>query len=190
MATFGGIMGVPYGIHDHVCAENKRLKAWIADLQSGMFVNCIYCGHCYGPKETTPVSMADALKEHIEKCSEHPMSKLKEENRRLLSRLVAVDNRACMGQTPSTSFACFICPCLEGCQRMAGSEECGKARDSVSTEVAQAAVFTKYHTQTESGDLLLAASRPFDPAIDKCRNCGESDPSAGCGCPNCGFRMD
>ena len=60
------------------CTENERLRQWIADLQSGMYINCIYCGHRYGPKENTPVSMADILKQHIEKCPEHPMSKLNE----------------------------------------------------------------------------------------------------------------
>lgn len=58
-------------------AENKRLQEWIADLQSGMYVNCVYCGHRYGPGETTPVSMADALKTHVEQCPDHPMSKLR-----------------------------------------------------------------------------------------------------------------
>lgn len=43
-------------------AAAERLKHWVDDLQSGMFVNCVYCGHRYGPGETTPVSMADALK--------------------------------------------------------------------------------------------------------------------------------
>ena len=58
-------------------ADNKRLRQWVNDLQSGMYVNCVYCGHRYGPSENTPVSMADVLKEHIEHCPEHPMSKLK-----------------------------------------------------------------------------------------------------------------
>ena len=58
-------------------AEVERLKAWVDDLQSGMYVNCVYCGHRYGPGETTPVSMADALKAHVEQCSQHPMSALK-----------------------------------------------------------------------------------------------------------------
>lgn len=57
--------------------EIERLKAWVADLQSGMYVNCVYCGHRYGPGETTPVSMADALKAHIETCPEHPMSAMR-----------------------------------------------------------------------------------------------------------------
>lgn len=56
-----------------------ELEAWVNDLQSGMYVNCVYCGHRYGPNETTPVSMADALKEHIEHCPKHPMSALKAE---------------------------------------------------------------------------------------------------------------
>jgi hypothetical protein len=58
-------------------ADRARLEQWIADLQSGLYVNCVYCGHRYGPGETTPVSMADALKAHVEKCPEHPMAKLR-----------------------------------------------------------------------------------------------------------------
>lgn len=60
-------------------AQVERYKAWVDDLQSGMYVNCVYCGHRYGPTETTPVSIADALKEHIEHCPEHPASKLRAE---------------------------------------------------------------------------------------------------------------
>ena len=63
---------------DKLEAENESLKKWVNDLQSGMYINCVYCGHRYGPREGTPVSMADVLKEHIEKCPQHPMSKLKE----------------------------------------------------------------------------------------------------------------
>lgn len=59
--------------------ENERLKEHISDLQSGTYINCVYCGHRYGPKETTPSSMADILKEHIENCVEHPLYKLKKE---------------------------------------------------------------------------------------------------------------
>jgi len=64
---------------DRLRAENERLTAWVEDLQSGMYINCVYCGHRYGPGETTPVSMADALKEHVEQCPEHPMSALRAE---------------------------------------------------------------------------------------------------------------
>lgn len=63
--------------------ENERLKQWVIDLQSGMYINCVYCGHRYGPSEDTPAVMADILKEHIEVCPEHPMSKLKCENEEL-----------------------------------------------------------------------------------------------------------
>lgn len=52
-----------------------RLKAWVADLQSGMYVNCVYCGHRYGPADGTPVALADVLKEHVEHCPEHPAMK-------------------------------------------------------------------------------------------------------------------
>lgn len=65
-------------------AEVERLTAWLADLQSGMYINCVYCGHRYGPRETTPATtkeaaptMAQVLKAHVEQCPEHPMSALK-----------------------------------------------------------------------------------------------------------------
>lgn len=50
-----------------------RLKKWIDDLQSGMYINCVYCGHRYGPKDKVATSMQDALKLHIASCPEHPM---------------------------------------------------------------------------------------------------------------------
>ena len=58
-------------------AENIKLHAWVSDLQGGMAVNCVYCGHCYGPTENTPVSRADLLKAHVEFCPGHPMAALK-----------------------------------------------------------------------------------------------------------------
>jgi hypothetical protein len=78
--------------------ENLRLSEWVNDLQSGMFINCVYCGHNYGPSDEVPASivvppdtvtakglatgpdvnidwtMADVLKAHIEKCPKHPLS--------------------------------------------------------------------------------------------------------------------
>lgn len=59
--------------------ELERLQRWVNDLQSGMYINCVYCGHQYGPKENTPVSMADVLKAHIAVCPQHPMSALRRE---------------------------------------------------------------------------------------------------------------
>jgi hypothetical protein len=56
-----------------LATECDRLQKWVDDLQSGMYVNCVYCGHRYGPCETTPVSMADALKAHVEQCPKHPL---------------------------------------------------------------------------------------------------------------------
>ena len=63
--------------------EIKRLQNWVDDLQSGMYVNCVYCGFRYGPKDKVPCTMAQALKDHIEKCEQHPMSFLKKENEKL-----------------------------------------------------------------------------------------------------------
>ena len=77
--TWGYLLSEALTEIDRLRAENERLTAWVEDLQSGMYVNCVYCGHRYGPGETTPVSMADALKEHVEQCPEHPMSALRAE---------------------------------------------------------------------------------------------------------------
>lgn len=74
--------------------EVERLKTWVNDLQSGMYVNCVYCGHRYGPGETTPVSMADALKAHVETCKHHPMNALREEVERLRARAQAAEGLA------------------------------------------------------------------------------------------------
>ena len=75
---------------DRLRAENERLESWVSDLQSGMYVNCVYCGHRYGPGETTPVSMADALKAHVEQCPQHPMSALKAEVDRWVGHYAAL----------------------------------------------------------------------------------------------------
>lgn len=90
------------GAHEEVlrltkeCEElkrnNTRLQAWVNDLHSGMFINCVYCGHRYGPDPGTPVSMSDVLKAHIETCPEHPMSKLKADNTRLKRLVVHCEN--------------------------------------------------------------------------------------------------
>ena len=56
-------------------AENKRLEAWIDDLQSEMYINCVYCGHRYGPnKGDHLVTMRKTLEKHIEECPKHPLS--------------------------------------------------------------------------------------------------------------------
>lgn len=58
--------------------DNASLRAWINDLQAGMYINCVYCGHRYGPETNVLASsMTDVLKAHIEQCPEHPMSHLR-----------------------------------------------------------------------------------------------------------------
>lgn len=54
--------------------EISRLHRWLDDLQAGMYVNCVYCGHRYGPGDTTPTTMAEALQRHIATCPAHPMA--------------------------------------------------------------------------------------------------------------------
>lgn len=60
-----------YGAAD---AEITRFQQWVEDLQAGMFINCVYCGHRYGPNHEVPASMAEVLKKHIEVCPKHPLS--------------------------------------------------------------------------------------------------------------------
>lgn len=78
---------------DGIKAEVRKFQAWVRDLQSGMYVNCVYCGHRYGPKGDTPVSMADLLKEHIEQCPKHPASALKADVARLKGLLREATSR-------------------------------------------------------------------------------------------------
>lgn len=56
--------------------ELEKYKQWVADCQSGMYINCVYCGHRYGPSDEVPCSMAEVLKKHVMQCKKHPMSKL------------------------------------------------------------------------------------------------------------------
>jgi hypothetical protein len=74
--------------NEELVAENKRLEGWIDDLQSGMFINCVYCGHRYGPKDNTAVAMRKQLYEHISKCPKHPLSKAQAEIAKLQKRIV------------------------------------------------------------------------------------------------------
>lgn len=55
------------------CADVARLREWVDDLQSGMYINCVYCGHRYGPNDGAPASMAEVLHEHIRQCPAHPL---------------------------------------------------------------------------------------------------------------------
>jgi hypothetical protein len=68
---------------DALIEENDRLQKWVDDLQSGMYINCVYCGHNYGPEDEVPATMAEVLKEHVEQCPKHPMSQLKAQNEKL-----------------------------------------------------------------------------------------------------------
>jgi FtsZ-binding cell division protein ZapB len=75
--------------------ENSRLRQWVSDCQSGMYINCVYCGHRYGPRKDTPVAMADVLKEHIEQCPEHPLSHAKHEIEKLEKSLSKAKESNC-----------------------------------------------------------------------------------------------
>lgn len=72
--------------------EVEKLRAWVTDLQSGMFINCVYCGHQYGP--TTKAPMQETLHKHIAVCPKHPLSAALAEVERLKAELVIVENGA------------------------------------------------------------------------------------------------
>lgn len=71
-------------------AELERLQQWVNDLQAGMYINCVYCGHRYGPDDEVPATMAEVLKEHIAVCPKHPLAEARAECERLREALVTI----------------------------------------------------------------------------------------------------
>jgi hypothetical protein len=39
-----------------------------------MYINCVYCGHRYGPEDQVKESMQQVLYDHIKVCPKHPLS--------------------------------------------------------------------------------------------------------------------
>ncbi len=74
-------------------ADVARLQQWVNDLQAGMYINCVYCGHRYGPDDQVPATMAEVLTQHIEQCPKHPMSALREQVRVLRAALQRISNQ-------------------------------------------------------------------------------------------------
>ena len=52
--------------------EIKTLKGWINGLPQ-LYVNCVYCGHRFKPNPEVFPSQTDVVREHMEKCSKHPL---------------------------------------------------------------------------------------------------------------------
>ena len=69
------------------CKNCKKLEQWVHDLQSGMFINCVYCGHRYGPDDEVAPTMQQALYDHIAECPKHPLSAMKRRAERAEARL-------------------------------------------------------------------------------------------------------
>lgn len=69
--------GEPYTWHEvqELLSEIEKQQTWIDDLQSGMNINCVYCGHNYGPSDKVNGTMREALHSHIAECPKHPLSK-------------------------------------------------------------------------------------------------------------------
>ena len=81
-------------LRDTLRAALDAYQRWVDVLQAGTTVTCVYCGHQYGPNSTTPTSMADALKQHVEQCPMHPMADLKEKYNRVRACLDYVYHNA------------------------------------------------------------------------------------------------
>lgn len=81
--------------------EVERMQLWVNDLQSGMYINCVYCGHRYGPREDTPSVMADVLREHIEQCPQHPLSQVTAERNDLARALFGIRRLTMRGRGDS-----------------------------------------------------------------------------------------
>ena len=65
-------------------------KAWKAATKQALanqvrILTCVYCGHQY--EQGTPPDSAQVLTEHIAKCPEHPMAKLRAELEETTRRL-------------------------------------------------------------------------------------------------------
>ncbi len=71
------------GRMEHQHGEVLHLKTWVGDLLSGMYINCVYCGHRYPPG--TPDVQDRALYDHIMECPKHPVSKLSKERDELVA---------------------------------------------------------------------------------------------------------
>lgn len=72
---------------DRLEAELAEAKQWIDDCQAGMYINCVYCGHRYGPDDEVEATMQQALYDHIKVCPKHPLSKALAENTQLKEEL-------------------------------------------------------------------------------------------------------
>lgn len=53
----------------HLEAANDRLWRWVQDLQGGMSVNCVHCGHHF-----EGVGNGDLLRQHVMTCPKHPLA--------------------------------------------------------------------------------------------------------------------
>ncbi len=72
--------------------EIKRLQDWVNDLHSGMYINCVYCGHRYGPADDVPSTMSQVLYDHIAVCPKHPLFEARAEIERLRAAMFDVLN--------------------------------------------------------------------------------------------------
>ena len=71
--------------------EIATLEQWVDDCQSGNYVNCVYCGHRYGPDDEVKPTMQQALYEHIAVCPKHPLSQAKSELASAMDKITVME---------------------------------------------------------------------------------------------------
>lgn len=77
--------------------SQEKLQQWVNDLQSGLYINCVYCGLCYGPQnEEIPQEM---LRRHVAECPEHPMAQLIMDCKTIIANIE--NRRECLGYNGS-----------------------------------------------------------------------------------------
>lgn len=92
---------------DILLMEIDLLKQWVHDCQSNMYINCVYCGYRYRPHDKVPATMAQVLKDHIERCKKHSMYEAKQEISRLRLR---IRNFECQNHRESCSNGWWVTP--------------------------------------------------------------------------------
>lgn len=63
----------------------KQYEQWFNALQPDVYANCAYCGHQYRLADKASVSLVEAMRQHIERCPKHPMSRLKADLARVMA---------------------------------------------------------------------------------------------------------
>jgi len=74
LEAFKKVNAEDHELMEAMSATITRLRCWVDDLHSEMYINCVYCGHRYGPDTKETRAMSEVLHAHVAVCPEHPLS--------------------------------------------------------------------------------------------------------------------